>query len=86
MVEAFRDDAFETHLAGMLAKAGTIADNVVGEVQSGNSLGEERLQAFLAFDQRQGRSALAVQIEKIEGKEDQAIGLPLIHRGLQSAK
>jgi hypothetical protein len=36
----------------MLADAEAIAHDVVGEVQSRNRLGEERMQALLAFDQR----------------------------------
>jgi hypothetical protein len=43
----------------MLADARAIAHDVVGEVQSRNRQGEERMQALLAFDQRQRRSALA---------------------------
>jgi hypothetical protein len=59
LLEPFRDDALETHLASMLADARAIAHDVVGEVQSRNRQGEERMQALLAFDQRQRRSALA---------------------------
>jgi hypothetical protein len=53
-----------------LRTPGAIAHDVVGEVQSRNRQGEERMQALLAFDQRQRRSALAVQIEEVEGEED----------------
>jgi len=60
----------------MLADAGPIAHDVVGEMQSRNRLGEEPMQALLAFDQRQRRSALAVQIE--DGRRRRRLGCSFV--------
>jgi hypothetical protein len=44
------------------------------------------MQPLFALDQRPRGKALAVQIEEVEGEEDEAVRPPLIHRGLQQPK
>jgi hypothetical protein len=47
---------------------------------------KQRFQTFLAFDERKGSGAFAIQEEKVEGEEDEIAGATVVHRGLQSAE
>jgi hypothetical protein len=68
----------------VLAEAGAAADNTVAEPQPRNLVSKQAPESFLAFGQRQLRDALAVQIEKIENEQDQLVGSPLIHGGIET--
>lgn len=54
--------------------------------QAVNLFLEQAFQALLAGDQWEVRDALAVQIQEIEGEEDEVTCPAFIHHGLQTAK
>ena len=80
------DDAFEAELAGLFAEARATAGNVFAVAQSRNRLPEQALQALLALDQRQGRGAFAIQVQQVEGEEDQLVRAAFVHRRLEPAE
>jgi hypothetical protein len=70
----------------VFAKAGAVTKNVLAIAKPTNLLHKEALQSVHALDERQLRSTLAIQKQKIEGEEDEFTCPAFIHRSLKAAE
>jgi hypothetical protein len=73
------NDAFQTQLAGVFAKAGTVTSHMVVVPQPLDLLLEESLEPLLALDEWQLCRALPIEKQKIEGEEQELIRPAFIH-------
>jgi hypothetical protein len=70
-IGAFRDDALDLHRAGLVVKSRTLPDDMVAVVGAWRSIREQGPETLLPLDQGALAQILAVEMEKVEQKEDQ---------------
>lgn len=83
---SFRDDAFQAQPAGVLEDHLALLAEVLAEAQGGRGACEQLPQPRLALDQRRAAQVVAVEIEKVEKIEDEAVGAAFAEVGLEGAE
>lgn len=66
-------------------EGGAVIDLMIVVSQSGGSIDQEGFEAFLPVDRRQRHEGLAVQVEQVEGEEDQR-GVAMLVRVLDQVE
>src|SRR5262249_11681213 len=72
-VLALRHDAFEPHLAGVAEDGRAVAFHVLVEAQAKASFGQHTSKRGLAHLQRIAPQVIAIQLDEIEGVEEDAL-------------
>jgi hypothetical protein len=85
-IGAFRDDALELQLAGLLMEGRTLSAVVIAVMQGRRHTRQQRGKPRLALDQRPGADVVAVEMQKVENKKHQPGCVTGIRRGLDHAK
>jgi hypothetical protein len=81
-----RDDPFEPLSAGQRVKLRTPAALMIAVLQRLCDAGQHFAKALLPFDQRPGTDRLTIEVEEIEQKENERLGILLLARRLHDAE
>ena len=71
--EPLRDDAFESHLAGVGEDSRAVALDMLVEPDAGAGLGHRRCERGLADRKRITPQVVAVQFDQVEGVQERAV-------------
>ena len=86
---ALRDDAFEPHLGRPVVERAAVADDMVAELDRrapADMAGQQLRQQRLAPDERRLGEIPAVEVEKVEGVEDELVAGAFRQRVLQQPR
>ena len=82
----FETIALDMHRAGFFVKSRALPDHMVAVMEARPGVCEQRAQPLLALDQRPRPQILAVEVEKIEQKENQRCRVDAIRSKLDDVE